>query len=91
MVKIKQILLDVLKLHTPNVLEFAQALADLGHDYRVCIDVKGVDEKTETLLIKVNSEHIDYARIDEVITSLGGSIHSIDSVEVHGARNTSRS
>jgi hypothetical protein len=87
MFKVKRVLLDVLKPHTPNVLEFAQALAALDQDYRVRIDVKGVDEKTETVLIEIEGEHIDYAVIDEVVCSLGGSIHSIDRVEVHGVQN----
>ena len=84
MSNVKHIVLDVLKPLKPNVLELAEALANHGRDYRVCIDVKGVDAKTETVLIEIEGEHIDYEAVEEVIASLGGSVHSIDRVEVHG-------
>jgi hypothetical protein len=84
MSQVKQIVLDVLKPHSPNVLELARTLADAGQDYDVCIDVTGVDEKTETVLIEITGNHIDYETIDKAITSLGGSVHSIDRVEVQG-------
>jgi hypothetical protein len=51
MVLVKRLVLDVLKPHQPNALEFSQALARAGGDYRVCITVLEVDEKTETLKV----------------------------------------
>ncbi len=43
-----------------------------------------VDEKTETVIIIVESENILYEQVSDAITSMGGSIHSIDEVEVIG-------
>lgn len=76
--------LDVLKPHYPNVLEFARALAGHGPGYRVRIEVKAVDEKTETIAVDIEADHIEYEALAEVIASLGGSVHSIDRVEVSG-------
>ncbi len=81
---IRKIVLDVLKPHLPNVLEFAGALAAIGPDYQVYLDVAEIDEKTETLTLVIEGQALDYSRIEEIIKSLGGSIHSIDKCLVVG-------
>ena len=82
MVLVKRLVLDVLKPHQPNALEFSQALARAGGDYRVCITVLEVDEKTETLQVVVEGDAIDFDAVQSSIHDLGGSLHSIDEVEV---------
>ena len=82
MVQVKRMVLDVLKPHLPNGLEFAKAIAAHGIDYRVVFTVQEVDEKTETVQIVIEGKDIDFDAITETITSLGGSLHSIDEVEV---------
>ena len=82
MVAVKRVVLDVLKPHQPNALEFSQAIAGVGSDYRVRLTVIEVDEKTETLQVEVQGSAVDFAAIQETITSMGGSLHSIDEVEV---------
>ena len=82
MVLVKRIILDVLKPHNPNSLEFTKALAEQGTGYQVKITVIEVDEMTETVVIVIEGSDIQYDKIAETITSLGGSIHSIDEVEV---------
>ena len=82
MIAVKRIVLDVLKPHQPNALEFSQAIAGVGSDYRVHLTVLEVDEKTETLQVEVQGSAVDFEAIHQTITSLGGSLHSIDEVEV---------
>jgi len=82
MVLVKRIVLDVLKPHLPNGLEFAKAIAEHGADYRVTFTVQAVDEKTETVQIVIEGKDIDFDAITETIANLGGSLHSIDEVEV---------
>lgn len=82
MVSVKRIMLDVLKPHQPNALEFSQAIAKVGEDYRVCLTVIEMDENTETLQLEVEGSVIDFDAIETAITSMGGSLHSIDQVEV---------
>ena len=82
MVLVKRLVLDVLKPHQPNALEFSQALAKAGCDYWVCITVLEVDEKTETLKVVVEGDAIDFDAVQSGISDLGGSMHSIDEVEV---------
>lgn len=84
MSKVTQILLDVLKPRSPSILELAKAIGDLGVDYQVCVDVKGVDAKTETVLIEICGQELNYSAISEIIAGMGGSVHSIDRVNVKG-------
>ncbi len=83
MVSIKKIVLDILKPHQPNVLEFSQAIAEVGSDYQVHLVVLGVDENTETIQLEVQGSSIDFDSIQTAINNLGGSLHSIDEAEVH--------
>lgn len=82
MVSVKRIVLDVLKPHQPNALEFSQAIAEVGSDYHVCLTVLEMDENTETLQIEVQGSAIDFEAVQSTISSMGGSLHSIDVVEV---------
>lgn len=82
MLAVKRIILDVLKPHQPNALEFCKVIAKSGSDYRVRLTVIEVDEKTETLQLEVTGSDIDFEVIQSTISDIGGSLHSIDEVEV---------
>jgi len=90
MVSVKRIVLDVLKPHLPNALEFSRTIAGLGHDYRVHLTVIEVDEQTETLQVVVDGSAIDFDAVQTSINSMGGSIHSIDEVEVQSEVDAGR-
>ncbi len=84
MALVKRLVLDVLKPHQPNVLEFARAIASADSQCRVRVTVLEVDENTETLQVVVEGDRIDFEAIQSSIGELGGSLHSIDEVEVQG-------
>ena len=84
MVLVKRLVLDVLKPHQPNALEFSQAIASTAGNSRVQVAVLEVDEHTETLKVVVEGEAIDFEAIQSSISEMGGSLHSIDEVEVQG-------
>ncbi|MCF8057008.1 MAG: DUF211 domain-containing protein [Desulfocapsa sp.] len=86
MASIRKIVLDVLKPHQPNGVEFATALAELSPDYQVRLTVVEVDEKTESVMVVIEGENIEFTPIGELIKKLGASIHSIDEVEVQGSK-----
>lgn len=81
---IKRIILDVLKPHRPNCLELAEAIAALSADYRVALRVTAVDEKTENTEVEVTGTAVDFESVRNAIMTLGGTIHSIDAVDVAG-------
>ncbi len=83
MPKVKRLLLDILKPHHPNPLEFGRILAEQGA-YRIQLRVLEMDENTESMELVIEGENIDFERIQSSIAELGGSLHSIDEVEVLG-------
>ena len=84
MSNVQRLVLDVLKPHQPNALEFARAIAALGESYQVDIRVVEVDEQTETLVVAIEGNELDFDRISEAISEIGASLHSIDEVSVIG-------
>lgn len=86
MIFVKKVVLDVLKPHQPNALDFSKAISAIGDDYRVRVIVLEVDEQTETLQVEVTSSAIDFELIRQTVTEQGGSVHSIDEVIVENER-----
>jgi hypothetical protein len=84
----RKIVLDVLKPHQPNALDFSTAIARLGEDYRVKLVVTEVDKKTESTIVTIEGVDINFENIKSAIEKMGASIHSIDEVEVYGAKPT---
>ncbi len=85
MATIKRIVLDVLKPHSPNVVELAQRIAEENAGCRVQITVSEMDENTESLIVVIEGEGIEFEAVDSALSSMGASLHSIDDVVVtHG-------
>lgn len=84
MTKTRRLVLDVLKPHQPNALDFSSTLADLGGDYRVKLTVTEVNKKTESTIVIIEGADINFESIQTAIEKMGASVHSIDEVEVYG-------
>ena len=84
MARVKRLVLDVLKQHNPNTLEFARAIAASGEGCQVDIQVLEMDEQTETLQVMIEGDSLDFDQISSVIDENGASLHSIDEVSVVG-------
>lgn len=81
---VTRVVLDVLKPHQPNALEFASQLADLDAGYQVQLVVQELDDKTQSILLSITGERLDFDQINQHIATMGGSVHSIDEVDVRG-------
>ena len=88
MTKTRKLVLDVLKPHQPNALDFSSALASLGPDYVVKLIVSEVDKQTEGTILTIEGSDIHFDDIKAAIEKMGASVHSIDEVEVHSAKTT---
>ena len=88
MVKVTKLILDILKPHQPNSLEFASALAEQEDEIQVKLIVAAVDEKTESVIVEIEGSDINFEHLVERIKELGGSVHSIDEVQVTGSSKT---
>ena len=82
MARIKKVVCDVLKPHRPAGLEFATAVAEKSPGSVVNLKVTAVDQNTESVILRVEGEQLDYEAISATIVEMGGSIHSVDEVEV---------
>ena len=51
------------------------------------LEKDAIFEKTETTVITIEGEDVPYDAVVETITRLGGSVHSIDEVEVQASGN----
>ena len=83
MISVRRVVLDILKPHKPNSLEFAKAIAELGA-YTVILTVAEKDDQTETVQVVIEAADIDFESVDRVVANLGASLHSIDEVTVKG-------
>ncbi|NIR31111.1 MAG: DUF211 domain-containing protein [Gammaproteobacteria bacterium] len=81
---VKRVVLDVLKPHEPNALDFSRTLAEQGRGYRIKLTIEEMDEKTQSTVIEIEGENIDFDTIIAAIQRMGGSVHSIDEVVVEG-------
>lgn len=80
--QLQRLVLDVLKPRQPNALEFSKRVLQGQSQCRIRLKVTEVDDKTETLLLELSGDNLDYDTLEGMISTLGGSVHSIDEVEV---------
>lgn len=88
--RIKRLVLDVLKPHSPTLLEFASELGSLKDVEEVDVDLREIDKDTHTLKVTVYG-NLHYSDIKSKIEDWGGVVHSVDRVvvgsRVQGLRN----
>ena len=80
MSSIKRIILDVLKPHTPSIIDLAERLGGLDGISGVNISLEEVDKDTDSVKITIEGTNINYEKVNDVITECGAVIHSIDGV-----------
>ncbi|AFO57065.1 MULTISPECIES: DUF211 domain-containing protein [Natrinema] len=77
---IRRLVLDVMKPQEPDVLEFADAAADCAGVAGVNAVLVETDREVQNLKFTIEGDAIDVAALEEAITDLGGTVHSIDQV-----------
>jgi hypothetical protein len=77
---IKRIILDVLKPHSPSIIEVAERIANLEGISGVNISLEEVDAETDSIKITIEGNNIDYSRVKKEISECGAVIHSVDGV-----------
>ncbi len=77
---VRILVLDVLKPHKPNILEFGRILGQEESVDSLNISVYAVDEKTESVKVVLDGYNIDSDAIEKLIEKEGAAIHSMDKV-----------
>lgn len=80
MANIRRVVLDVLKPHTPNMVELAVQLADIDGIDGVDVSLTEMDQKVENVKITCEGDSINYEEVEKIIIQNGASIHSLDKV-----------
>ena len=78
--RIKNIVLDVLKPHSPPLPEFATFISKLDGVNKVDINLVEINEKTESLKVTLNGSNIKFDALKELMEKRGAVIHSVDQV-----------
>ena len=80
--KIKELILDVLKPHTPSLPAFATFLAELPGVESVKIILVEMNRRTVSLSVILQGRDISYDNLKEHMGKQGAVIHSVDKVSV---------
>lgn len=79
---VRVVVIDVLKPHKPNIVEFGKIICKDKTVDNTNITVYAIDEKTESLKITLEGEDIDFDRVREIVEDHGAVVHSIDKVVI---------
>jgi hypothetical protein len=77
---IRKIVLDVLKPHKPNIVEYSEKLSETKHVSGVSIFLNEVDQETENIKVIIEGFNLNFRAIRKTIEEMAGSVHSIDAV-----------
>ncbi|QLG48130.1 DUF211 domain-containing protein [Natrinema halophilum] len=77
---IRRLILDVMKPHEPDIIEFAEVVAGCTGVSGVNVALVETDRVVQNLKLTIEGDAIDAATIEGAITDLGGTVHSIDGV-----------
>ena len=80
MSKIRRIVLDVMKPFEPDIITYADNLADIEGVNAVNIVLVEADREVENIKITIEGGSLDWGLIKDKIVDLAGAIHSIDEV-----------
>ena len=80
MTDLKRLVLDVLKPHSPSIIDLSRRLAGLHGVLGVNCTLEEVDQETESIKITIEGNAIDYEKVEAAVRETGAVIHSVDSV-----------
>ena len=76
--KLKIIVLDILKPHKPDIIEFGVAVEKINGVKCLNLSVYAIDEKTESIKVALEGKSLDMKKIKKAIEDMGAVVHSID-------------
>jgi hypothetical protein len=77
---IRRLVLDVMKPQDPDILELADTVGDCPGVGGVNAVLVETDREVQNCKLTIEGEDIDADALEESITDLGGTVHSIDQV-----------
>lgn len=80
MAPVRRIVLDVLKPHDPELVEFAQETGSVEGVDAVDVSLIELDRKVQNVKVVVKGEDLDDERLERAVEALGATVHSVDEV-----------
>ncbi|PCR88966.1 DUF211 domain-containing protein [Natrinema ejinorense] len=77
---IRRLVLDVMKPQDPDILELAAVTGDCPGVDGVNVVLVETDRDVQNLKLTIEGDGIDADALEESVTDLGGTVHSIDQV-----------
>ena len=77
---VKRLVLDLLKPHDPDIVEFARHLGDADEVTGVNIAVIENDRDVQNVKLTVEGTDVDPQYVEDAVDDLGGTVHSVDEV-----------
>jgi len=77
---IRRVVLDVLKPHSPSMVDLANQLADIEGVDGVNLALLEMDQKVENVKITCEGESINFDEVEKIVLHNGATIHSLDEV-----------
>jgi hypothetical protein len=80
MAPVKRLVVDVLKPHAPDLLEFTEQLAAVESVDGVTTSLIELDKEVQNVKLTFEGEALVFPDIEDRVDALGGTIHSVDQV-----------
>ncbi|WP_435072896.1 DUF211 domain-containing protein [Halorubrum sp. HHNYT27] len=80
MVNVRRLVLDLLKPHDPDVVAFAETLADCEGVAGVNVVLMETDKEVQNVKMTLEGDAIPVDVVHDAVDDLGGTVHSIDEV-----------
>jgi len=80
MVDVRRLVLDLLKPHEPDVVTFAESLADREGVAGVNVVLVETDKEVQNVKMTLEGDSIPVGAVHDAVNDLGGTVHSIDEV-----------
>lgn len=80
MAPIRRLVVDVLKPHAPDLVEFTTRVGELDCVTGVTASLVELDTDTQNVKLTAEGEDVDLAAVEDRVEGLGGTVHSVDQV-----------
>lgn len=77
---IRRLVVDILKPHRPDIVEFATEVAGCEGVDAVNAELVETDREVQNVKFTIVGEDVDVSLVETAITDHGGTVHSIDQV-----------
>ena len=77
---VRRLVLDVLKPHDPDLVTLAREVSESDGVAGVNATLVETDRTVENVLLTIEGEDVPVAAVEDLVTDLGGTIHSVDEV-----------